>query len=107
MAEVNQFQIQAQKLVNEVNSSELKLVNETLEKLTELKGLKTEKEARTFLKENWVIKDDIENFCIASGIKISAGAGMKYFNVTYEYTHDEEIDIKSFNYKLEERSQQW
>lgn len=78
-----------------------------LEKLKLLKTFKTEKEVRAYLKDNWGIKDDIENFGICSNIRISAGVGKKYYNVTFEYTHDGNVDIKSFNYIKEERSIAW
>ena len=78
-----------------------------LEELKILKNFKQEKEARDFLKEKFNLKDDIENFNIASDIIISTGSGQKYFNITYEYSLKEESFIKSFNYKLEERSIAW
>ena len=107
MAEINQFQLETQKLKSEVKLSENEELKNTLEKLKELKNLKTESQARKFLKENWRIKDDIENLYIASSIRISSGVGKKYYNITYEYSHDEEIDIKSFNFTLDERAEQW
>lgn len=78
-----------------------------LEELKELKNFKTEKVVRNFLKEKFGIKDDIENFTIVSGVTLSVGRGSKYFNVTYVYSENEENYIKSYNYKLEERSIAW
>ncbi len=100
--EFNQYQFYTRD--TELNKNETET---TLEKLKQLKSFKTEKDVREFLKDEWGIKDDIENFCISSNIRISAGVGKKYYNVTFEYSHDGEVDIKSFNYRKEERSFAW
>ena len=107
MSEINAYQILTRQNLDEKKAYEKHDLQDVLKKLNELKNLKTEAQARKFLKENWRIKDDIENLYIASSIRISSGVGKKYYNITYEYSHDEEIDIKSFNYKLEERSLEW
>ena len=101
MAEINNFQILSRQNFEEKAADEKQNWQIVLKKLAELKNFKTEKEARKFLEENWAIKNDVENLSISTCIRISSGAGNKYYNITYEYLHDDEIDIKSFNYTLE------
>ena len=101
MAEINSFQILSRQNIEEKKADEKQNWQFVLKKLAELKKFKTEKEARNFLKENWNINKDVENLNISTCIRLSCGTGEKYFNITYEYLHDDEIDIKSFNYTLE------
>ena len=102
--ELNHFQFYS---INSNLNSKKEDVELILKKLNELKVLKSEEEVKSFLKSNYGIKDDIENFNISSNIKISAGLGKKYYNVTYEYSHDGISDIKSFNYTKTERGEAW
>ena len=103
MAEINSFQILSRQNIEEKKADEKQNWQIVLKKLAELKKFKTEKEARNFLKENLDINRDVENLSISTCIRLFASAGEKYFNITYEYLHDDEIDIKSFNYKLEKK----
>ena len=60
-----------------------------------LLNIKTEQDAREYIKMNFGIKDDIRNFAISSEILINMVSGEKFFSITLEYKNL----INSYNFE--------
>lgn len=78
--DINQFSIYSKITKNETKAGDdLEKVNELVEALNSLDEMSS---VKTYLKENWGIKDDIRNLAITKNILMNVTTGKKYFNVT-------------------------
>ena len=90
--DINQFSIYTAITRDEVKEEDdVKKVNELVQKLNELEDMYA---VKTYLKDNWGIRDDISNFAITKNVLISTVNGAKYYNVSVK----SEKEFKSFNF---------
>ncbi len=93
--QLNQFQIYSKVSTNDTKIGDFE---KNLEKIETLQTFKTESDARKYINETWMLKDDITNFNIAPNVLFSSKLGKKYFNVTFVLSKKDEKVVKSINF---------
>ena len=88
----NQYSVYS--IVSTTENNDQSDILKVLALLDQVKNLENINEAKDWLKTNWNIRDDIQNFPLTKDVKLSAQTGKKYFNITIEQKNQ----IESFNF---------
>lgn len=89
-------------IISESNHIQKNELNDVLEKLEQLKGIQTDKEAKEFIKQSWNISNSVNNFSIVDGFTISTLETYNFFNVVLKY--DNLCESLNFEREVNKRS---
>ena len=88
----NQYSVYS--IVSTTENNDQSDILKVLALLDQVKNLENINEAKDWLKTNWNIRDNIQNFPLTKDVKLSAKKKKKYFNITIEQKNQ----IESYNF---------